>query len=105
MVFVYCLTIHIKEDEVETIMNVQKEPEIVEPEEPPLKKVKIVKEVDPDVIRKTREAKAEKLREEMALEQRVEKFNELLDEHNISAFSTFERELSKLEKDDRFLLV
>jgi len=62
-------------------------------------------EPDPDVIRKTREAKAEKLRDAMVLEQRVEKFNQLLDEHNISAFSTFERELQKLEKDDRFLLV
>ena len=57
------------------------------------------------MIRKTREAKAEKLREEMSLEKRIEQFNALLSEHNISAFSTFERELSKLEKDDRFLLV
>ena len=31
--------------------------------------------------------------------------NQLLEEHDISAFSTYEREVGKLEKDDRFLLV
>lgn len=46
----------------------------VAPEEPPAKKVK--QEVDPDVLRKTREAKAEKLREEMTLEKRTEQFNQ-----------------------------
>ena len=41
----------------------------------------------------------------MSIELRVEQFNALLAEHNISAFSTFERETPKLEKDERFLLV
>ena len=60
---------------------------------------------DPEQQRKKREQRAEQLRDEMPIELRVEKFNELLAEHNISAFSTFERESPKLEKDERFLLV
>merc|ERR1711962_1489069 len=56
-------------------------------------------------MRKKREAKAEQLREELPQELRLAKFNELLSEHNISAFSTFERETPKLEKDERFLLL
>ena len=45
------------------------------------------------------------LREKMPIEMRTAKFNQLLQEHNISAFSTFEREQPKLEKDERWLLV
>ena len=61
--------------------------------------------VDLDSARKMREIKAAKLIEEMPLEVRLEKFYDLLRENNISAFSTYEREERKLEKDDRFLLV
>ena len=60
---------------------------------------------DPEQQRKKREQRAEQLRDEMSIELRVEQFNALLAEHNISAFSTFERESPKLEKDERFLLV
>ena len=49
--------------------------------------------------------KAAKLIEELPLEVRLEKFYDLLRENNISAFSTYEREERKLDKDDRFLLV
>ena len=56
-------------------------PFLAVPDEPPAKKVK--QEVDPDVLRKTREAKAERLREEMTLEKRTAHFNQLLEEHQI----------------------
>merc|ERR1712062_219464 len=58
-----------------------------------------------EAARKKREQRAEQLRDELPIEMRMEKFNELLAEHNISAFSTFERESQKLEKDERFLLL
>ena len=72
--------------------------------EPPAKKIK-QSEPDPDVIRKTKDAKAEKLREEMPIEERTRQYNNLLEELQISAFSTFEREVQLLEKDERFRLV
>lgn len=72
--------------------------------EPPAKKIK-QSEPDPDVIRKTKDAKAEKLREEMPIEERTRQYNNLLEELQISAFSTFEREVQLLEKDERFRLL
>ncbi|CBY18939.1 unnamed protein product [Oikopleura dioica] len=73
--------------------------------EPPAKKQKEEPTVDLDAARKIREIKAAKQIEEMPLEVRLEKFYDLLRENNISAFSTYEREERKLEKDDRFLLL
>ena len=61
--------------------------------------------MDLEAARKIREMKAAKQIEEIPLEVRLEKFYDLLRENNISAFSTYEREERKLEKDDRFLLV
>ena len=80
-------------------------PEPVAQNQPPPAKKPKVSQPDPEQQRKKREQRAEQLRDEMPIELRVEKFNELLAEHNISAFSTFERESPKLEKDERFLLV
>lgn len=77
---------------------------VIQNQPPPAKKPK-VSQPDPEQLRKKREQRAEQLRDEMSIELRVEQFNALLAEHNISAFSTFERETPKLEKDERFLLL
>lgn len=82
--------------------------ETISLDEPPAKKQKENEEkldIYFDVARKNREMKAAKLIEELPLEVRLEKFYDLLRENNISAFSTYEREERKLDKDDRFLLV
>ena len=76
-----------------------------DPTPPPVKKTKVMELDSVETMRKKREEKAEQLRDELPQELRLTKFNELLAEHNISAFSTFEREIGKLEKDERFLLV
>merc|ERR1712058_158063 len=51
------------------------------------------------------EVKAKREREQMPLEDRMKQFRELLNEKEISAFSTWEKELHKIVFDPRYLLL
>ena len=51
------------------------------------------------------EVKAKREREQVPLEDRMKQFRELLTEKEISAFSTWEKELHKIVFDPRYLLL
>lgn len=51
------------------------------------------------------EAKATKLRESLSSEARIKQFRDMLAEKQVSAFATWEQELSKISSDPRYLLL
>lgn len=82
------------EEQVATTVKIQNAPPIVE------KKIDVVK--DPAV---EAELKAAKERAQIPLEVRVKQFKEMLKEKEVSAFSTWEKELHKIVFDQRYLLL
>jgi len=85
-------------------------------DEPPVKKIRVidddrlmddhhkVEDVKPDSAMEA-EAKAAQQRALIPLEDRVQQFKEMLAEKEVSAFSTWEKELHKIVFDSRYLLL
>ncbi|XP_065185202.1 transcription elongation regulator 1-like [Sycon ciliatum] len=73
--------------------------------EPPAKRPALDTSLDPKEEGLTIEQRAQRMRATLTLEERQQEFKALLAEKKVSAFSTWERELSKLVCDIRYLLL
>ncbi|XP_062522945.1 transcription elongation regulator 1-like [Corticium candelabrum] len=71
--------------------------------EPAAKKLKTDEDAEPAVL--SAEQRAANLRATLSLDERQQRFHEMLTERNVSAFSTWEKELPKFVFDERYLLL
>ncbi|XP_013099429.1 transcription elongation regulator 1 [Stomoxys calcitrans] len=96
-----------QEEEDDGIIKIKTESDSSDVEEVPTKKLRINKSKKADASEAAAEAevRAAKERALVPLETRVKQFKEMLREKDVSAFSTWEKELHKIVFDPRYLLL